>query len=156
MRVASSSLRKNCAAVPCALSNMHRESSQACQSSSRTTHDPTISPLMRSRCGIDSVRYPVASCTVACNREASGVARRPLRCSRRVGWGRSGAWNEQPEAAPLGERTYYRRTHLAVRFSTPEIKNKTRSLRSKVFLECGRGVIPAPLLVVHSEEAPRC
>jgi len=114
------------------------------------------SPLMRSRCGIDSVRYPVASCTVACNREASGVARRPLRCSRRVGWGRSGAWNEQPEAAPLGERTYYRRTHLAVRFSTPEIKNKTRSLRSKVFLECGRGVIPAPLLVVHSEEAPRC
>src|SRR5579862_1749500 len=47
----------------------------------------------------------------------------------------------------------YLRTHLAVRFSTPEIKNKTRSLRSKVFLECCRGVIvklPAPLLVVHS------
>src|SRR5579862_2082657 len=47
------------------------------------------------------------------------------------------------------------RTHLAVRFSTPEIKNKTRSLRSKGFLECGRGVIvKLPALVREGLQNP--
>src|SRR5579862_964152 len=86
--------------------------------------------------------------------------------SCRVWWGRLGDWNEQPEAAPLGERTIGEPTWPSGSLHRRSKTNPGRYvLRS--FLECGRGVIvklPRTLqgraggpflVVVHFEEASR-